>query len=70
MKSDNQEQCLAFINSINDNIQFTSEFEQNGKLPFLDMEIIRQEQGNVKFSIYRKPTFSGTLLNFHSYNHL
>jgi hypothetical protein len=36
-------------------INFTSESEVNGKLPFLDV-LISREGENLKFSIYRKPT--------------
>lgn len=59
---------LNFINSIDRNIQFEMEEENENKLPFLDLYIIRTPSGTFKFSIYRKPTNTETYLNFDSYN--
>ena len=57
---------LRYINSRHKNITFTFEEEDNNVLAFLDIKITRI---NDKFttSIYRKKTFSGVYLNYHSY---
>ncbi len=44
----------------------TSELEKDGKLPFLDVDITRSN-GKFSTSIYRKPTFTGLFINFHSF---
>ena len=58
----------AHINSIDRNIQFTTEPELNNKLPFLDLCIHVIEDGGTKITIYRKPAHTDQYLNFSS-NH-
>jgi hypothetical protein len=60
------EGTLNKLNSINQSIQFTMELEKNGTLPFLDLNISRQEYGQLSFSVYRKPTHSGKYLDYKS----
>ena len=40
-----QLQISNFINSINTDIKFTVETENNNKLPYLDLEIVKQNNG-------------------------
>lgn len=47
---------VDFLNSFYQNIQFTVEMEQGGKLPFLDMLIEKHLNGTLGWSVYRKPT--------------
>ncbi|KAI4476983.1 hypothetical protein M0804_013163 [Polistes exclamans] len=44
------------------------EVENNGTLPFLDMNIIRNEDGSILTNWYVKPTSSGRCINYNS-NH-
>ena len=53
------------LNSFDNNIKFTVEFEDNNKLPFLDILLIKRDL-HLLFSIYRKPTHNDRYLNFHS----
>ena len=46
-------------------IRLTLELEKNGKLPFLDC-MVNREQGKLQLSVYRKPTHSGRVLHFKS----
>jgi len=46
------------------------ELEVDGKLPFLDVCLIRNLDGNILTSWYMKPTASGRLLNFLSNHHV
>ena len=57
---------LRYLNSRHPNITFTIEEEENDRLPFLDIEI-RRENGKLVTSVYKKNTFSGVYLNFDSY---
>lgn len=56
------------FNSQDNNIQFTVEVEQNRRLPFLDMTLVRQEDQTVRTEWYMKPIASGRFLNYHSHH--
>ena len=58
---------LEHVNSIWPSIQFTTEKEQDNKLPFLNVLVTHTEQG-IRSSVYRKPTFTGQYLNFNSHH--
>ena len=47
-------------------MSFRIEPEQNNKISFLDINVIR-EQGKFITSIYQKPTFSGVYTHFDSF---
>ena len=48
-------------------IQFTKEIEDNGKIPFLDCLVIR-DNNRLQTTVYRKPTHTDRLLDESSYN--
>ena len=47
---------------------FTVEKESDDKLPFLDVEIRRQQDGSIKTAVYRKATHTDNYLNFQSHH--
>ena len=57
---------LDYLNSRHNSITFTYEDEQNGKLPFLDINIERDVIFRTR--LYRKPTFTGLFTHFSSYS--
>ena len=57
---------LDYLNQQHPNIKFTSETEVNDQLPFLDINVMK-ENGGFSTSVYRKKTFTGLGTNFHSY---
>ena len=55
-----------YLNKCDPNMKFSFEEEQNGKLPFLDIEVSR-ERNKFVATVYRKPTFSGVYTHFSSF---
>ena len=67
IKASHKLEFLDHINSIDQNIQFTSEeSKEDGSTPFLDMLIIPQEDGSFNTTIYRKPTHTDMYLQWDS----
>ena len=62
------DEMLAHINSIDHNIQFTSEREVEHVIPFLDVEIMRNVDGSLSTKVYRKPTHTDQYLQFSSHH--
>ena len=65
----NEETASEFLMTLNNShpsINFTMELEENGRLPFLGMDIIRNGC-HLDTKVYRKPTDTGLLLHYHSH---
>ena len=54
---------LTVLNSFHKNIEFTYEMEENGKIAFLDVLIIRNNN-TLKTTVYRKKTHNGDYLHW------
>ena len=59
-------QFVDYLNTKHINIKFSSEIENNNSLPFLDL-FISHAQNKFTTTIYRKPTFTGSGLNYISF---
>ena len=57
---------LRHLNSVDQQIFFTIEQEQDSHLPFLDVAVDRLETGYLRTSVFRKPTNTDQVLNYHS----
>ena len=55
------------LNRQNPDIQFTKEIEENGKIPFIDF-LVTRDNNKLRTKIYRKPTHADRLLDQSSYN--
>ena len=55
------------LNKQNTGIQFTKEIEENGKIPFLDC-LVTRENNTLRTTVYRKPTHTYRLLDQTYYN--
>ena len=61
------EEFHEHLNKQNTSIQFTKEIEENGKIPFLDC-LVTRENNTLRTTVYRKPTHTDRLLDQTSYN--
>ena len=60
---------MEHINSINPDIQFSSEeTRRDGSMPFLDIIITPDEEGKLSTSVYRKPTHTDLYLQWDSHH--
>jgi len=55
------------LNEQNADIRFTEEIEENGKLPFLDC-LVSRDNNELRTTGYRKPTHTDRLVDESSYN--
>ncbi|XP_013133489.1 PREDICTED: uncharacterized protein LOC106099477 [Papilio polytes] len=60
---------LDHLNKIHPRIQFTTEEEKDGTLPFLDVLVKREPSGNLVHTVYRKPTHTDRYLRADSHHH-
>ena len=60
------EHVLSILNSFHQNIEFTYELEQNGKINFLDVMLIRTND-TLQTTIYRKSTHNAVYLHWNSF---
>ena len=68
IKSGKTEDFMTNLNQIDErgNIKFTNEEEQNGTLPYLDINIHHPEDGRMTTTVYRKDTHADQYLQFES----
>ena len=49
-------------------VSFAAQKERAGMLPFLDVEVRRQQDGSIKTAVHRKATHIDSYLNFESHH--
>ena len=64
---DNANEFLSFLNSRHDSIKFTLEFEEDNKIPFLDILLKCCPYNTFSTSVYRKKTFTGLYTKWDSF---
>ncbi|XP_039428895.2 uncharacterized protein LOC120412472 [Culex pipiens pallens] len=67
---DKLDHVMEVFNSYNEHLQFTYELENNYRLPYLDMLLVRTETQTIRTEWYQKPIASGRFLDFHSFHPL
>ena len=56
---------LEEINNLHPSLKFTMEREENGSIPFLDMQILHHKR-DLSSTWYNKPTDTGLIMNYHA----
>ena len=60
-------ELLYAVNNLHPNLQFTIKTtDDKNSLPFLDMSINVQQEGNIFYTWYQKPSDTGTILKYRS----
>lgn len=63
------EDFLRCLNNFLPTIKFTVEYEEDGKLPFLDVMVMHDKHDNsFKFRVYRKPIHTENYIHFYSFH--
>ena len=71
LKQDKRDEFLQHINSVDPAIQFTTEEQrQYGSMPFLDILVTPQEDGQLTTRVYRKPTHTDQYLQWDNHHNL
>ena len=69
MKKAHKEEFLTCLNSVDNNIEFTTEEPgPDGSLPFLDTLITPDKDGRLDTTVYRKPTHTDQYLHWDSHH--
>lgn len=63
------EKFFINLNSISSEIKFTMELEENMSIPFLDILIMRKEDGSIGHKVFRKSTHTANYLHADSHHH-
>ncbi|XP_044753689.1 uncharacterized protein LOC123313059 [Coccinella septempunctata] len=66
LRADQLGNIIRVLNDQNIHINFTHEVETNSTLPYLDLQLIRNDDNTISTDWYQKPTASGRYLNYKS----
>ncbi|BHF62726.1 hypothetical protein SprV_0200571200 [Sparganum proliferum] len=55
------------FNNAHPSLTFSAEFEADNEIAFLDVLLRRQEDGSIQRRVFRKKTWTGQYINFHSF---
>ena len=67
VKEDQIENILSTLNNHHKDIKFTREFEEGGRIPFLDVDILRKEDNKLRLKVYRKKTCSNIYIHWNAF---
>ena len=65
---ENVDDFLQHLNNQQPSIRFTMETEKDNKLAFLDTAVLREPDGRLTISVYRKPTHTDQYLAYNSHH--
>lgn len=62
-------ESVALLNSLHRNIKYTMEQEVDGKLPFLDILLMKKPDGTLGSTVFRRPTHTNLYVNNQIHHH-
>ena len=65
---ENVDDFLQYLNNQQSSIRFTNETEKDNKLAFLDTAVLRESDGRLTTSVYRKPKDTDQYLAYNSHH--
>ena len=68
MKEEEVKLYVENLNKIKSKIKFTYEYEENGRINFLDTTLSKSSDGKIDMKWYRKDSATDRLLNYNSYH--
>lgn len=69
LKKNQVESFLNHLNSIHEKVKFTMEKEHENSLAFLDVKVIRKQDGSIGHTVFRKSTHTDRYLHATSHHH-
>ena len=60
-------EIITELNNFHNNIKFTHESEKDNRIPFLDVQITKVENGELETGVYRKETNNSIYIHWESY---
>ena len=66
MQTNEVNRFFDHLNNVDSHINFTMELEQDDKLAFLDVLVMRTQDGKLSTKVHRKTTHTNQYLNYHS----
>lgn len=60
------ENLIYELNNVHSNIKYTIEYETDNQITFLDIKIIKDDSGNLKTDLYKKPEKSSRAISYFS----
>ena len=67
IKPNKEKEIHEILNGFHENIKFTYENEVNQQIAFLDVSLLRGEDGKLETKVYRKSTNTDIYMNWHSH---
>ena len=67
VKKGRLDDIITTLNNFHPNISFTHEIEEEGKMAFLDVLIMKEEDGGIQTGVYRKATNNSIYIHWNSY---
>ena len=67
VKKGKRNEIITALNNFHPNIKFTHEIEKEGQIAFLDVLLMKEENGSIQTAVYRKPTNNSIYIHWDSY---